>query len=130
MYLNEKLDAFKQKCNKDSFNIDSCPYCNDGRILDFYNTCAQYIDIGKELFDRLLVHGAIFKSLVPGRVVFVKSISRKNNSDNKALTYKLAPLVLVESITKDRTSVIALALDEINIVKSDEDELWEDDDYS
>lgn len=130
LYLNEKLDAFKQKCNKDSFNIDSCPYCNDGRILDFYNTCAQYIDIGKELFDRLLVHGAIFKSLVPGRVVFVKSISRKNNSDNKALTYKLAPLVLVESITKDRTSVIALALDEINIIKSDEDELWEDDDYS
>ena len=61
LYLNEKLDAFRHKCSQDSFNIESCPYCSNGLVLDYYNTCAQYIDIGQELFDRLQVHGSIFK---------------------------------------------------------------------
>jgi superfamily II RNA helicase len=61
LYLNEKLNAFRYKCSQDSFNVDSCPYCNNGIILDYYNTCAQYTDIGQELFDRLQVHGTIFK---------------------------------------------------------------------
>ena len=130
LYLNEKLTAFKEKCSQDSFSIESCPYCNDNQIFDYYNTCAQYIDIGQELFDRLQVHGSIFKSLVPGRIIFVKSVSRKTG-DNSSRTYKLAPLILVESFTKDRSTVLALALDEINLAKSDDDsELWEDDDQS
>lgn len=126
-YLNEKLDAFRQKCKLDSFSIETCTYCNNGQIVNYYNTCAQYTDIGQELFDKLQVHGAIFKSLISGRIVFVKSVSKKS-SDSKNLTYKLAPLMLVESFTKDKTIVLALALDEINLIKSDdENELWDDD---
>ena len=122
-YLNEKLDAFKEKCSLDS-GIQTCTFCSDSKMLDFYQTCAQYADISQELYDKLLVHGAIFKSLVPGRIVFVKSVTRNVNS--KACVFKLAPVVLVEAFSKDRTVVLALSLDEISVVRNDEDELWED----
>ena len=65
------------------------------------------------------------KSLIPGRVVFVKSVSQ-SSSDSKTLTYRLAPLVLVESFTKDKNAVLALALDETSLLN--ENELWDQDD--
>ncbi len=117
LYLNEKLGAFKEKCTRDS-----------DKMLDYYQTCAQYANVSQELYDKLLVHGAIFKSLTPGRVVFVKSVTRTGSS--KSLVFKLAPVLLVEAFSKDRTAVLALSLDEISVVPNDEDELWEDEESS
>lgn len=41
--------------------------------------------------------------------------------------YKLAPVVLVESLTKDTTTALALSLDELGLIKSGDDEIWEED---
>jgi hypothetical protein len=62
------------------------------------------------------------KSLIPGRVVFVKSVSQNTS---KSFMYRLAPLVLVESFTKDKNAVLALALDETCVLN--ENELWDQD---
>ena len=59
-YLNEKLAAFQQKCVSDS-GIETCIFCNQNKMLNYYQTCAQYNQIRQELFDKLQVHGAIFK---------------------------------------------------------------------
>ena len=96
-YLNDKLNAFMEKCTTDS-GIKSCTFCNENKMLNYYQICAQYTDISQELFDKLLVHGAIFKSLIPGRIVFIKSVRR--NEANKSYTFKLTPVILVESFTK------------------------------
>jgi antiviral helicase SKI2 len=96
-YLSDKLCAFKEKCDSES-GIRACTFCSQNKMLDFYQTCAQYADISQELFDKLLVHGAIFKSLTPGRVVFVKAVSR--HEATKSYVFKLAPVILVESFSK------------------------------
>ena len=74
----------------------------------------------------MLYDNNCFISLVPGRIVFVKSISKKEGSNDKS--FKLSPVVLVESFSKDKSTVLALSLDEISVLKDDDNELWEDDD--
>jgi hypothetical protein len=39
--------------------------------------------------------------------------------------YKLAPVILIESLTKDSNTALALSLDEINLIKSENDDIWE-----
>lgn len=83
VYLNEKLESFCLKPKIDS-GIETCIYCNQNRMQDYYNICAEYSAIQQELFDKLQVNGVIFKTLTPGRVVFVKSVSKPDpNSQEK-----------------------------------------------
>ena len=95
VYLNEKLVAFEQKCRQQA-GVHNCTFCTENKMLNFYQTCAQYAAVSQELYDKLLVHGAIFKSLTPGRIVFVKSITK----DGGSTVFKLAPVVLVEAFSK------------------------------
>ena len=126
VYLSEKLDAFRDKCKSDS-GIETCAFCSQKRMHDYFNICADYANIGKELFDKLQVNGLIFKILTPGRIVFVKSVIKSGTDDtNSKRAYKLAPVILVESLTKDINTVLALSLDEINLIKSENDEIWEE----
>ena len=124
VYLNDKLNFFKQKCTLNS-GVETCVFCNNNQMQGYYKTCADYTQIKQELFDKLILNGVIFKSLVQGRVVFVKSINN-NDRESKHLSYKLAPVILVESFNKDKTTVLGICLDEISLIKNDEDELWED----
>jgi len=40
-YLSDKLCAFKEKCDSES-GIRACTFCSQNKMLDFYQTCAQY----------------------------------------------------------------------------------------
>lgn len=126
IYLNEKLENYQQKCKAES-SIETCAFCNEGKMLDYYHLCAEYSDTSRELFDKLNVNGIVYKILVPGRIVFVRSVV-KSDVDAKKFVYKLAPVILVEAMTKDDSPKFALSLDEINVVKNSDDELWEEDD--
>jgi antiviral helicase SKI2 len=75
IYLSEKLSAFREQSKLDA-GIETCAFCNQKRMFDYFNKCAEYADVSKELFDKLQVNGVIFKILTPGRIVFVKSISK------------------------------------------------------
>ena len=99
LYLNEKLEAFHENCQSES-GIHTCTFCNEYKMFDYYQTCAEYADVSQELYDKLLVHGAIFKSLTPGRIVFVKSVTK--SEANKSYIFKLAPVILVESFSKGK----------------------------
>jgi superfamily II RNA helicase len=131
VYLNDKLDVFRQKCKQDTqaSSILTCAFCSQDRMLNYYNACMEYTDLSQELFDKLQVQGSIFKSLVPGRVVFVKSITKDTSSSSANLNYKLAPVILLDQMTKDNNLVLALSLDEISPINDEENnELWEDED--
>lgn len=126
IYLNEKLEYFKQKCQNES-SIETCVYCNLGKMNNYYQLCAEYSLVHKEFFDKLHVKGLVFKILIQGRVVFVRSVHKPDPKEN-TLVYKLAPVILVESFSRDVNSVLALSLDEIGVMKSEDDDLWEEDD--
>jgi superfamily II RNA helicase len=128
VYLNDKLEVFRDKCKNDSsMSISACAICGQDRMLNYYNACAEFFDLSQELYERLHVHGAVFKQLQPGRVVFVKSTHKL---EDNTLLYKLAPVILLEPITKDTGLVLALGLDEIGAARdtSNKDELWDDED--
>lgn len=127
IYLNEKLEFFRQKCKSES-SIEICAFCSQKKMYDYYHLCAEYSDVNKELFDKLHVNGVIFKSLTQGRIVFVRSFTKLDANSNKKIVYKLAPVILVEPLTKNDNLALALSLDEISITKNSDDELWEEDD--
>ena len=126
IYLAEKLDAFVSKCKKDC-GIEICSFCNENKMRDYYNLCAEYYDSSQELLERLIVNGQVFKSLVAGRVVFIKSVRKQDPNDTKK-TYNLTPLILVEGFNKDKTYALAISLDEVTLTKTSDDELWDEDD--
>ena len=131
LYLNDKLNALRLKYKQDaSASIASCAVCSQERMLTYYNACADYSNLRQELFGKLQVHGAVFKSLQPGRVVFVKSTLKKTVAAGAASSYyKLAPVILLEPVTKDSGFVLALSLDEVNTSsRESSEELWEDED--
>jgi superfamily II RNA helicase len=134
-YLVDKLDVFRVKCRKEAAAASTlaCAVCGQERMLSYYAACADYSDLGDELYERLKVHGGVFKTLQPGRVVFVKSTHKlaDGSGDSGATThvYKLAPVVLLEAFNKDTGLVLALSLDEVDTAEdSNQDELWEDED--
>lgn len=78
-YLNDKLEAFRQKSKSDTGGVESCVYCGGAgqqqrRMLTYYQTCADYRKLRQELCEKLKVNGLVFKCLTPGRVVFVRSV--------------------------------------------------------
>ena len=79
VYLNEKLQAFRHKCQSTS-GIETCSYCNQSKMLDYYHVCAEYVEQSQSLFDKLQINGQVFKILTPGRIVFVKSVRRSGAS--------------------------------------------------
>ena len=85
LYLNDKLDVFKRKSNEDAGSVDTCVYCGgpQRRLMDFYHMCAEYAKLSDELAEKLQVDGLVFKSLIPGRVVFVKSRQLVSDESNK-----------------------------------------------
>lgn len=123
IYLNEKLEYFRQKCHNES-SIETCAYCNEAKMNHYYQLCAEYSQTHKEFFDKLHAKGLIFKTLVQGRVVFVRSMHKSE----KKIVYKLAPVILVEAFSRDVNSALALSLDEVGVLKSGDDDLWEEDD--
>lgn len=123
VYLNEKLEWFKSKFKYES-GYESCPFCGEMRLIEYYDACEEYSKISKQLFEKLQVHGAIFKFLQPGRIVFVRSVAK---SHQKRKMYKLAPVILIEALNKENNLALCLSLDEIRLPKDDE-ELWEEND--
>jgi hypothetical protein len=123
VYLNEKLEWFKSKFKYES-GYESCPFCGDNRLVEYYEACEEYSKISKQIYEKLQVHGYIFKFLQPGRIVFVRSVAK---SHQKRKVYKLAPVILIEPLNKENNSALCLSLDEIRLPKDDE-ELWEEND--
>lgn len=91
VYLNDKLEAFRRKSRQDAGSVQMCAYCGGGgndqqsRLMDYYHTCADYDKLFKELSEKLHVNGLVFKSLTPGRVVFVKSRQVKRDDETKKI---------------------------------------------
>jgi antiviral helicase SKI2 len=88
VYLNDKLEAFRRKTRADTGAVESCVYCGPSsagthsrRMMEYYHTCAEYTKLMQELFEKLQVNGVVFKSLTPGRVVFVKSVQHRSDED-------------------------------------------------
>lgn len=127
IYLTDKLEAFRHKCKSQS-GIQTCVYCGQNKMLDYYRACDDYTKVTHDLFEKLQLNGGIFKILTPGRVLFVKACNKLDADATGAnVTYRLAPVVLVEPLTKDTNSVLVLCLDELALVKPDDtDELWEE----
>lgn len=89
VYLNDKLESFRNKARADSGGVESCVYCgNQRRMFEYYHTCADYFKLTQELAEKLQVNGVVFKSLTPGRVVFVKSVQARNNDEDNRIEYK------------------------------------------
>jgi superfamily II RNA helicase len=122
VYLNEKLEFFKSKYSHSG--VHACPFCNQNKMLNFYNACGEYASVFEELCEKLQLNSAIYKSLTPGRVVFLKSISKNDGINN--LSFKLAPVILLEPFSKNTSCVLALSLDELSVHKN-ADEVWEED---
>jgi antiviral helicase SKI2 len=129
IYLNDKLEVFRKK-SKTNSGVDTCLYCNQGKMLDYYQTCAEYSKITQELLEKLQVNGVIFKSLTPGRVLFVRSVNKIDDQQQEdRVVYKLAPVVLIEAMSKEANCALALSLDELTLVKNDDNEqIWEEED--
>lgn len=97
VYLNDKLEAFRRKSKQDAGSVQMCAYCGGGggggndqqttRLMDYYHTCADYDKLFKELSEKLHVNGLVFKSLTPGRVVFVKSRQVKRDDETKKIEW-------------------------------------------
>ena len=91
IYLRDKLDAFKDYCKVSSerdanvVSVDSCAFCGNDRMGNFFDACDMYADASQELFEKLQVHAGVYKVLQPGRVVFVKSVRKLvlNSNDSK-----------------------------------------------
>jgi hypothetical protein len=130
-YLEDKLKAFKALNTEQDIGVESCSFCNEYRMYDYYKTCGEYFSIEKELFNKLYLHSAIFKSLVTGRVVFVKATTKIDSHKTEIKhKFKLAPVILVESFNKDTNHVLALSLNELKVATTinNDDSLWIDQD--